>query len=185
MSTETTLKSNPPTLSKSEVKAPSELELVQKQLAEAQAQIAKLTPKVKGPITVTKLEAGKMEIGTIEVMLNELGSTVHRSGVTPAEAQYLYVQHKALCGKDPITLVEGSVEVVDRTSAQAVHILRQRYPRDRIAKLYAGVNPQTPQTFSEFFAWAESEQASEVAQHNAPVGPAGRNELLAAAKAAA
>jgi hypothetical protein len=110
-----------------------------------------------------------MEIGTLRLRLNKVGSDIPVTGATPAEAVLLHVLHQCNNGgstfgdeMDKIT-VEGQAKDGDsiRSDVSELRRLKAKYGHcvtkkgDKIiGLLWPGVNVQLPQKFSDL-KWAE------------------------------
>jgi hypothetical protein len=126
-----------------------------------------------------------MEIGTLRLRLNKVGSDVPVTNATPAEAVLLHLLHQGNNGgstfgedMDKITVtgvakdgdkVRSDVDELKRLKAKYGHCVNKK--GDKIVGLvWAGLNVKLPQTFKEL-VWADvSYDGVEVAPLNLATG---------------
>lgn len=89
-----------------------------------------------------------MKTATIVLHLSKTQSVV-KTGVTPAEVAYYAAEHNTNYGDNPITDLKEDEEEVERTTAQEIQRLYNKFPRKKIKALYPAVMSNVPETFEE------------------------------------
>lgn len=93
-----------------------------------------------------------MKTATILLNVGEKGSNVRKTGVTPAEAMFLSIEHSPLAGKQAVEVLEET-EPVNREGFKEIARLRATYIRKRVDKLFQS-NTKLPDTFEEALGMA-------------------------------
>lgn len=100
-----------------------------------------------------------MKIANARLKMDTFGSDVPVTGITPAEALVLGMDHMPHSNDYPLSGIEETGEVA-RSPLDEIKRLRARYGKARIKQLFPGAIPQVPETFEEAKA-AVVEAASE------------------------
>jgi hypothetical protein len=92
-----------------------------------------------------------MQTANGRVIVGYKDSDVMVSGVTPAEAAFLWDQFHANAGKCPLISMKLGPEV-KRTDREEFARLRSKYIVDKLNKFYPGENPRLAQRFDDVFS---------------------------------
>lgn len=91
---------------------------------------------------------GHMLLANLHLKLNQLGTSVPLTKVTPAEVMFLASEHAAESGGNPVKDLE-IVGEVKRSDSDELNRLREKYNNTKLAKMFAGAIPQLPKSFKQ------------------------------------
>lgn len=109
---------------------------------------------------------GQMQVGTLRVRLNKVGSDVPVTSATPAEALVLHILHQQNNGGstygDKMENIDVAKTEIQRTDAEELNRLQSKYGRLKtkegksiLSMLWPDrLNPKLPQKFSDL-KWAD------------------------------
>lgn len=91
-----------------------------------------------------------MQVASIRLMMDDKGSDIPMTGVTPAEAVILALDHVKNVSRYPITdvvIAEGDGD--QRSVLDEVRRLRAKYGKARVNETFPGALPLLPSSFDE------------------------------------